>query len=287
MSYYHTFAQQLRRECIDSDEYSDNPTIAELIAFLMSSLFFGGTTTEQDVLFGSISFINRITAWVSDISNYNNYITSIGGQLATALYFQYFDYEPAYQCWESELNAIKRNLSIGNAKLPNYLNYSFLEGLLKKYNLPSDFILDFISSQNVDYSSLDDFISDRILNDIETTQRNGTDKTENTGTLQSTDTGEGSGKQWQRTRPINYQTTDETTADTVQGQNSTSTGTTNSTTTNDGTRTIEDTTERNRALTERKKSIMSLVKELGDVLKPIIPELVKACAPCFVQEVGI
>lgn len=215
---------------------------------------------------GYISFLYQLEGWTGEADK-GGFVAIVCANILAI----YWDYYPRYQDVDSFVRDLKRNLSTGNKKLPSLVNQAFLQGLLIKYGLPNDLVPQTDNPSASDFAQIEDFLKERYVVESETGSLEGTGAGSTTSTTE--------GKSWDRTRPINYQTQDDTTADSVQGSSGTGMDI-------QETRTSQNTT-RERTLSERQNSIISLVKELGDALKPLIPALVDAVAPCFVQEFSV
>lgn len=141
----------------------------------------------------------------------NNFLSD----LSYCIFIRYANYIPIYTLprltWE-----IYRTICFGSKELNDSV-LILLNSLLTKYNLPT------IGNDPLqpDYSW--DKLSAIVAKQDKTSNTtNGATKVKSQGTSTNESTTTNDGKGWTRTRPINYKTTDENTADAVNGSNSTS-----------------------------------------------------------------
>lgn len=260
--------------------------LVDTIANMMYPEYSGVTmnTTMQG------NFLWNIANYLYTTSNSTSPNSWIGfRKIASAVYFWFQDLKPLY-IYNEMCRQMQKYTSIANKKLPNFLSIAYIQSLLTKYGLPVE-IFRFSTNSNdwgkPDFSQLDDFLVWRYLKDNTSTDYTGNEKSEGTGASSSTTSDSGTGRQWNRSRPINYTTTDETTADSVQGQSSESSGTDVYESSDTLNRDTTNNTERERILTERRTTLLQFMKELTGVLDNWIADLVQSLNPCFVQEMGI
>lgn len=299
---YETFYDMVVEQ-ISSSSYSSDNTLDNVAGALIGDDIEGTLASHNSNNGAFALYILQLARWLGK-SGTNNYqpLSDFMRTVGAAIFQKYELYRPVADTWEKEIRLLRHCLSAGNSDLPNYLSYGFMMSLLKKYGLPyeaEEFPSVTTSWDGADLSQLEDFLVQRYLQDNETTDTTGNEKTDSTtsGTSKNASSSSGNnaynGKSWDRSRPINYTTTDETTADSVEGAENTQTSSniseSDSTDTSTGNTEWNGTgnTTRDRVLKERRDSLIAMFKELAEIMTPLIPQLVDACAPAFIQEFAV
>ena len=229
-----------------------------------------GLNSLQDTL--GVSFLVTIEEIIRSSGTQQHALNN----LASVFYTHYKYYIPV---WTKDrlIEELYRTTSIGNANI-NMQAMLALESSLKNAGYPS---IDILFS-SIESSPKLATLPDVLLNtDKFTRTADGTNEGESTGKTTTTTEDSGDSKQWVRSRPINYKTTDETTADSVQGAdstNNTNSDVTNTANTN-GSYTENESTTRNRS----DKNLLKLAYELQKDCKDIWQMIIEASGYMFLN----
>lgn len=169
-------------------------------------------------------------------------------------------YTPVYT-YNRFCRELYRLISVGSSSL-NFEAMILLEAAFEKAGLPYLFFNPYLSTAPADPGKLADLLFN--TDNVDETESN---KNKETGNSTNT------GTNWTRSRPINYKTTDETTADSVDGNN------------NQNNYTTDGNGERTRTLNRNttREAILSVINELQTNAKDIWDRLLDKCQILFVN----
>lgn len=247
------------------------------------SEILGGRTDEQNIKTISDGLDSlQNTLGVSFLVTIEDIIKSSGAQahalnnLASIFYTHYKYYIPV---WTKDrlIEELYRTTSIGNTNINMYAMLA-LESALKNAGYPSIDILFSTIESSPKLATLPDVL---LNTDKFTRTADGTNEGETSGKTTTTTEDSGDSKQWVRSRPINYKTTDETTADSVQGADSTNNTTSDvsNTANTNGNYTENESTTRNRS----DKNLLKLAYELQKDCKDIWQIIIEASGYMFMN----
>ena len=222
------------------------------------------SSSESDLQWWTMS---PLAITISDVGD--TYGKTLLPTIMGFIYRRYADYMPIYT-FERTMYEINRTLSYGSKEINDvYVRLSI--SLLQKYGILS-------TSTSPAWEDVQPLLERAMRGSNSTTGSSNVD-----GTTTSTDSAksDGSGKAWSRSRPINYKTTDENTADAVNGSSSTSTNSSTSDGKSTNKRTYNDSGTSETSTTDA--NLLMVLEELQRQSKSLIQRMVDSVGFLFVN----